>query len=71
MARDPIIEEVRKLREELFARYGNDLEKYVNHLSQKPGRAPKPGSKPGTRKAKASPAPKSKTTKRSGKGRAA
>jgi hypothetical protein len=71
MARDHIIEDVRKLREDLFARYGYDLNRYVNRLNQKPGRAPKPGSKPVTPKAKSPLSPKSKTTKRSGKGRAA
>ncbi|MBX3362574.1 MAG: hypothetical protein KF912_05420 [Phycisphaeraceae bacterium] len=62
MARDPIIDEVRKVRQDLLARFGHDLNAYVKHLNQKHG-ASKRASKPGATKPKAS--------KRPGKGRAA
>lgn len=35
MWRDPIVEEVRKTREEIFARFGNDLSRYVKFLQTK------------------------------------
>lgn len=34
MWRDPIVEEVRKNREEIFARFGNDLDRYIKFLQQ-------------------------------------
>ena len=35
MGRDPIVEEVRKTREEIFARFGNDLGRYIAFLRAK------------------------------------
>jgi hypothetical protein len=35
MWRDPIVEEVRKTREEILGRFGNDLGKYVDYLRAK------------------------------------
>ena len=32
MIRDPIVEEVRRVREKLYAEFNNDLSKYVEHL---------------------------------------
>jgi len=32
MWRDPIVEEVRKNREEIFARFGHDLDRYLHFL---------------------------------------
>ena len=32
MSRDPIVEEIRRVRESLLARYDGDLGKYVDHL---------------------------------------
>jgi hypothetical protein len=34
MWRDPIVEEVRRNREEIFARFGNDLDRYIKFLQK-------------------------------------
>jgi len=50
MKQDPIVDEVRKARESLFAKFGNNLDALVEHLQRKTKEGEKVGRVVGARR---------------------